>query len=88
MPKKNRPTQGSHNKGYFFRTGRGWFTKEAGQFIPLTDEAGIRLIHRNAAGVREAYARHLLAWANLSRRRSQVGVVWPISCPADSLRCR
>jgi len=53
--------KGSRNRGYFFRTGRGWFAKENGRFVPLTDGAGIRLTERDAEGVKEAYARHLLA---------------------------
>lgn len=36
--------QGSRNKGYFFRAGRGWFRKDArGGFVPLVNEAGERL---------------------------------------------
>lgn len=36
--------KGSHNRGYFYRDGRGWFTKNAaGKFTPLTDEEGNRL---------------------------------------------
>jgi len=33
----------SRNKGYFFRTGRGWFTKDGAKFVPLTDQNGDRL---------------------------------------------
>src|SRR6185295_11745046 len=61
MTKRIGRRKGSRNKGYFFRTGRGWFTKEAGQFVPLTDEAGRRLTEPTAAGIKEAYARHVLA---------------------------
>ncbi len=55
--------KGSRNKGYFYRTGRGWFAKESGQFIPLLDEAGTRLRDENVEErvVREAFARQTLA---------------------------
>ena len=39
--------QGSRNKGYFFRSGRGWFTKNGTHFIPLTNAAGERLRNRS-----------------------------------------
>ena len=35
--------KGSRTKGFFFRQGRGWFTKLEGKFIPLLDEDGARL---------------------------------------------
>jgi len=36
--------KGSRNKGFWFRAGRGWGVNgAAGQFIPLTNEAGERL---------------------------------------------
>ena len=36
-------SKGRSTKGYFYRTGRGWFTKAEGRFVPLTDESGERL---------------------------------------------
>jgi integrase len=55
--------RGSRNKGYFYRDGRGWFTKVGATFIPLTNEAGDRLKDKDTpvAVVAEAYARHLLS---------------------------
>jgi integrase len=35
-------SKGRSTKGYFYRAGRGWFTKADGRFIPLTDESGER----------------------------------------------
>jgi hypothetical protein len=51
--------KGSRNKGYFFREGRGWFTKDGGTFVHLTDENGNRLKNRRTddAVVKAAYHR-------------------------------
>ncbi|MFA8020481.1 hypothetical protein [Bremerella cremea] len=35
--------RGSRNKGFFYRSGTGWYSKEGGRFTPLTDENGNRL---------------------------------------------
>jgi len=43
MSKKQGRKRGSRNKGYFYRTGRGWFTKIGSQFFPLLDANGERL---------------------------------------------
>ena len=54
--------KGSRNKGYFFREGRGWFTKDPDEhFIPLTDADGQRLRDGNLpdAIIRQAHARYL-----------------------------
>ena len=59
MAKKRGRSKGSKTKGYFFRTGRGWYTLQAGKFIPLTDEYGEHLRDREAAGVKKAYDRAL-----------------------------
>lgn len=55
--------KGSRNRGYFYRAGRGWYTKSQGQFIALTDETGERLREQSTDPhiLRESYARHLLA---------------------------
>jgi hypothetical protein len=55
--------KGSRNKGFFYRSGRGWFTKDAGKFVPLTDEPGERLREEDISPkiIQNAYARHLLA---------------------------
>jgi integrase len=39
--------KGSHNKGYFYRDGRGWYTKVNSDFVPLVDDHGERLRKRN-----------------------------------------
>ncbi|MFN0051243.1 MAG: hypothetical protein ACKV0T_03580 [Planctomycetales bacterium] len=61
MPKTSGRRKGGHNKGYFFRTGRGWFAVDQGQFIPLTNASGGRLRDRDSPDVKEAYARYLLS---------------------------
>jgi integrase len=50
---------GSRNTGFFFRKGRGWFTKRGSIFVPLLDEHGNRLrdARTQKAIVREAYLR-------------------------------
>ncbi len=42
-------SKGRSTKGYFYRAGRGWFTKADGRFIPLTDEAGERFRERKVS---------------------------------------
>lgn len=63
--------QGSRNKGYFHRKGRGWFTKVGG-LAPLTDEEGNRLRNKSVAeGVlKAALARHRVA---LQKPKVKVG---------------
>ena len=41
--------RGEVQRGYFYRAGRGWFTKADGRFIPLTDEAGERFRERKVS---------------------------------------
>ncbi len=41
--------KGSRNKGFFHRSGRGWFTKDGGRFIPLLNESGERLRDKSQA---------------------------------------
>ncbi|WP_425616689.1 tyrosine-type recombinase/integrase [Anatilimnocola sp. NA78] len=56
--------KGSRNKGYFFRKGRGWFSKNAaGKFVPLKDESGALLRNENTPElqIKQAYARHTLS---------------------------
>ena len=54
--------KGSRNRGYFFRTGRGWCASEGSRAVPLCYEDGTRIREKNApaALVQEAYARYLL----------------------------
>lgn len=61
MAKTSGRRKGGHNKGYFFRKGRGWFTLNEKTFVPLTDEAGERLRdEHDEETVKLAYARYLL----------------------------
>lgn len=53
--------KGSRNKGYWFRTGRGWYVTEESSSIPLCDVNGNHIKSADAAEeAKEAYARHLL----------------------------
>lgn len=63
--KVGRPKR-SRNKGYFFRTGRGWFATAGARKIPLRDEQGMPLRDRRTPVMRvqEAYARYLLTAEN------------------------
>lgn len=63
MSKNRGRRSGSRNKGYFYRTGRGWFSKgKNGRFVALMDEHGERLREKDIpeSVVREAHARWLL----------------------------
>jgi len=53
----------SRNRGFFFRAGRGWFTKIDGSFVALTDPEGERLRSKSTpiAEVKAAYARIIAA---------------------------
>ena len=52
---------GTRNRGYFFRKGRGWFTKIGNQFVPLEYENGDRMRSQNTpiAEVKAAYHRKM-----------------------------
>lgn len=65
---KGRP-KGSRNRGFFFRDGRGWFTKVGGRFVPLEYENGDRMRDKNTplADVKAAYFRLMAAPAEPSR---------------------
>ncbi|MDB5391204.1 MAG: hypothetical protein JWM11_6850 [Planctomycetaceae bacterium] len=56
MAKRAGRRKGGHNKGYFFRKGRGWFTLNGKTFLPLTNESGERL--RNQSDEEEAKLSH------------------------------
>lgn len=60
--KKAGRKKGGRNKGYFFRTGRGWYVVKDRQFVPLTDENGERLRDKetDTEVLREAHARLVL----------------------------
>jgi integrase len=57
--KRNGRRAGSPIRGYFYRTGRGWYTKLNGTFVALTDEDAIRLRDKSTpiALVKEAFKR-------------------------------
>lgn len=54
---------GTKNKGYFFRTGRGWYVSRGKSMDPLLDETGHHLkdAKTKEAVLRKAYANHLLS---------------------------
>jgi len=49
-------------KGYFYRTGRGWYSKESARFLPLRFEDGTHIKDEkvDSREVQEAFARFLL----------------------------
>lgn len=59
--------KGGHNRGYWFRTGRGWYvTLPGGKSVPLCDPEGNPLRNRNASQelLKESYACWVLAHRN------------------------
>ena len=54
--------KGSRNKGYWFRAGRGWYTTDNGQKIPLRDEKGnhYKDLDTPEELIQQSYARHVL----------------------------
>lgn len=81
--------RGSRNKGYFYRTGRGWYTKEGGRFTPLTDENGNRLKDPDTkeSVVKKAYARFLAA-EKQAVARMLTGVTVQEVCEAYLANCK
>ena len=71
-PKKQGRKKGSRNRGYFYRTGRGWYTKDGSRFIPLTYDDGERIRERDAdeEDVKQPYARWLLAKKERAKARA------------------
>lgn len=69
-------TKGRRTKGYFYRAGRGWYTKLAGRFIPLRYEDGTHIKDKEADGhdVREAHARFLLDKQQAAKVQDQTTV--------------
>ncbi len=72
--KKIGRTKGSRNRGYFYRSGRGWYTKEQGRFIPLLYEEGDRIKDPKVDEqiVKEAHARHVLARQKKKEKESTI----------------
>lgn len=52
-------TTGGRNRGYFFRTGRGWYARRDGRYVPLLDDDGNHLKDKSTpkATVKAAYQR-------------------------------
>lgn len=55
-------SKGRKTKGYFYRSGRGWYSKDGARFIPLRYDDGEHIKEERAdeRDVKEAYARFLL----------------------------
>lgn len=62
LRKKVGRRKGRRTKGFFFRSGRGWFTKVRGQFVPLMGSDGQRLRDERIEErlLKEAAARQLV----------------------------
>ena len=43
MAKAGGRRKGSRNKGYYFRSGRGWYVFSNGKYVPLLDENGLQV---------------------------------------------
>jgi Phage integrase family len=59
MPKRSGGRKkGGHNRGFFFRKGRGWFAIDGKRMVPLLDKKGERITSPNAGqdDIRDAYA--------------------------------
>ena len=61
--KKIGRSKGRRTKGYFYRAGRGWYTKDRGRFVRLLFEDGAPITNAKVDErlVQEAYARLLLS---------------------------
>ena len=77
MAKRKGRKAGSHNKGYFYRSGRGWCTSQGTRAIPLTREDGSRLRDRNTPPetIKEAFARYVVSQKDAVRFDGKVDVV-------------
>ena len=73
--------KGSRNNGYFFRDGRGWFTKENGRFVALTDKDGQRLRDKSGKqAAKDAYARYLVERGEQPKQATGAGVTLEEVC--------
>ena len=68
--KKSGRVAGGHNRGYWFRKGRGWYVTEGQKKLPLMDKHGMHITDENAPDdiVKDAYARYRLG---LDQRQRQ-----------------
>jgi integrase len=59
--RKTGRSKGGHNKGYWFRAGRGWFRTEGKSAIPLCDDQGNPIKNaEDKEGAKAAYSRYVL----------------------------
>lgn len=86
-PKKIGRRKGTRNKGFFFRSGRGWYTKRDGQFIPLLDENGARLRDKDTPErlLREASARVVLNVPAQPVIEQQASSDWKLDAPVGEV---
>src|SRR5262249_16570128 len=68
--------KGSRNKGFFYRDGRGWFTKDKAQrFVPLSEKSGARIKDKSAVeAAKDAYARYVVALGEAPKQAVGRGV--------------
>ena len=61
---------GGHNRGYWFRKGRGWYATENGKPVPLCAENGDHLKAQDTSAdlLERAYARYLLGQQEQAKR--------------------
>ena len=61
---------GGHNRGYWFRKGRGWYATENGKPVPLCAENGDHLKAQGTSAdlLERAYARYLLGQQEQAQR--------------------
>jgi hypothetical protein len=87
LPKKIGRRKGTRNKGFFFRSGRGWYTKRDGQFIPLLDEDGARLKDKDTLErfIREAWARVVLNVRAQPVIKQQASSDWKLDAPVGEV---
>lgn len=84
-PPKIERAKGRKTQGYFYRRGRGWYSKDGSRFVPVRFEDGAHLKAEDAGkrDVGHTYARFLIShdvtsWLNAhsawfpGRRRSQI----------------
>jgi integrase len=79
--KRRGRARGSRNKGYWHRSGRGWYVTAGKRLIPLNDEQGNHIKDPGAdADAQRAYARYLLDAHDQGRRvpNGEATPVWEI----------
>jgi integrase len=86
--KRNGRKAGSRNKGYFYRTGRGWYAKIRGEFVALEYENGERMRDKDvpaaeAKAARERAIRAYLAAAE-NAKIAQADSTEPDAAPTQS----